>query len=399
LALEFLTDNAIIYVLIAWVVILVVAKSLKLEKHGFELKAYSLTYKNTQVQSVLSKILTRTRRGIRVFADVSVVAGFLMMGFAFWFLLNNLSNFFVEPTEFAELTVLIPGVTLTSGPAIAYFLLSIPIVLIIHEGAHGIVASLEKIKIKTGGFAVFIALFAGFVEPDEEEFDKAKKISKLRVIGAGATSNVIFAFALGALLLTNPIFALVLPEPLVEWFYDAPDGVLVISIIPDGGAEKAGLQSGDLITAINGVVIITPLDFQKIDLKPGETVTVTVQRNGQQLQLPVEIMPSPDDPNRGLVGIMRDNALSYKPVYNFIEWDPQVSMFLLWLWMISFFIGIINMLPLPILDGGKFIYTIIENKASEQKINGIMWAIYAFTFVLFGLNIALSYVKSGWFTI
>jgi len=399
LALEFLTDNAIIYVLIAWVVILIAAKSLKLEKHGFELKAYSITYKNTQVQSVLSKILTRTRRGIRVFADVSVVAGFLMMGFAFWFLLNNLSNFFVEPTEFAELTVLIPGVTLTSGPAIAYFLISIPIVLIIHEGAHGIVASLEKIKIKTGGFAVFIALFAGFVEPDEEEFDKAKKISKLRVIGAGATSNVIFAFALGALLLTNPIFALVLPEPLVEWFYDAPDGVLVISIIPDGGAEKAGLQSGDLITAINGVVIITPLDFQKIDLKPGETVTVTVQRNGQQLQLPVEIMPSPDDPNRGLVGIMRDNALSYKPVYNFIEWDPQVSMFLLWLWMISFFIGIINMLPLPILDGGKFIYTIIEKKASEQKINGIMWAIYAFTFVLFGLNIALSYVKSGWFTI
>ena len=399
MALDFLTDNAIIYVLIAWVVILIAAKSLKLEKHGFELKAYSLTYKNTQVQSVLSKILTRTRRGIRVFADVSVVAGFLMMGFAFWFLLNNLSNFFVEPTEFAELTVLIPGVTLTSGPAIAYFLLSIPIVLIIHEGAHGIVASLEKIKIKTGGFAVFIALFAGFVEPDEEEFDKAKKISKLRVIGAGATSNVIFAFALGALLLTNPIFALILPEPLVDWFYDAPDGVLIISIIPDSGAEKAGLQSGDLITAINGVVIITPLDFQKIDLKPGETVTVTVQRNGQQLQLPVEIMPSPDDPNRGLVGIMRDNALSYKPVYNFIEWDPQVSMFLLWLWMISFFIGIINMLPLPILDGGKFIYTIIENKASEQKINGIMWAIYAFTFVLFGLNIALSYVKSGWFTI
>jgi len=399
LALEFLTDNAIIYVLIAWVVILIAAKSLKLEKHGFELKAYSLTYKNTQVQSVLSKILTRTRRGIRVFADVSVVAGFLMMGFAFWFLLNNLSNFFVEPTEFAELTVLIPGVTLTSAPAIAFFLLCIPIVLVIHEGAHGIVASLEKIKIKTGGFVVFIALFAGFVEPDEEEFDKAKKISKLRVIGAGATANVIFAFALGALLLTNPIFALVLPEPLVEWFYDAPDGVLVISIIPDSGAEKAGLQSGDLITAINGVIIITPLDFQKIDLKPGETVTVTVQRNGQQLQLPVEIMPSPDDPNRGLVGIMRDNALSYKPVYNFIEWDPQVSMFLLWLWMISFFIGIINMLPLPILDGGKFIYTIIEKKASEKKINGIMWAIYAFTFVLFGLNIALSYVKSGWFTI
>jgi len=398
LALDFLTDNAIIYVLIAWVVILIIAKSLKLEKHGFEIKAYSLTYKNTQVQSALSKMLTRTKRGIRVFADVSVIAGFLMMGFAFWFLLSNISNFFVEPTEFAELTVLIPGVTLTSASAILYFLLSIPIVLVIHEGAHGIVATLEKIKIKTGGFAIFIALFAGFVEPDEKEFDDARKISKLRVIGAGATSNVIFAFALGAILLTNPLFALILPEPFLEWFYDAPDGVGIISIIEGSGAEKAGLQKNDVITGIDDIAIITPVDFQKADLKPGDIVTVTVQRDGQLLQLPVEIMPSPDDPDKGLVGIMRDSAF-YKPVYNFIEWDPQVSMFLLWLWMISFFIGIINMLPLPILDGGKFIYTIIEKKASERKINAIMFSIYGVTFAIFGLNIALSYMKSGWFTI
>ena len=398
MAIEQLTDNAIIYVLIAWVVILAIAKALKLEKHGFTIKAYSLTYKNTQVQSVLTKMLTRTKRGIRVFADVSVVAGFLMMGFAFWFLLSNISNFFVEPTEFAELTILIPGVTLTSAPAILYFLLSIPIVLVIHEGAHGIVATLEKIKIKTGGFAIFIALFAGFVEPDEKEFDDARKISKLRVIGAGATSNVIFAFALGAILLTNPLFALILPEPFLEWFYDAPDGVGIISIIEGSGAEKAGLQKNDVITGIDDIAIITPVDFQKADLKPGDIVTVTVQRDGQLLQLPVEIMPSPDDPDKGLVGIMRDSAF-YKPVYNFIEWDPQVSMFLLWLWMISFFIGIINMLPLPILDGGKFIYTIIEKKASERKVNAIMFSIYGITFVIFGLNIALSYMKSGWFTI
>ena len=398
MAFEQLTDNAIIYVLIAWVVILAIAKALKLEKHGFTIKAYSLTYKNTQVQSMLSKMLTRTKRGIRVFADVSVIAGFLMMGFAFWFLLSNISNFFVEPTEFAELTVLIPGVTLTSASAILYFLLSIPIVLVIHEGAHGIVATLEKIKIKTGGFAIFIALFAGFVEPDEKEFDDARKISKLRVIGAGATSNVIFAFALGAILLTNPLFALILPEPFLEWFYDAPDGVGIISIIEGSGAEKAGLQKNDVITGIDDIAIITPVDFQKADLKPGDIVTVTVQRDGQLLQLPVEIMPSPDDPDKGLVGIMRDSAF-YKPVYNFIEWDPQVSMFLLWLWMISFFIGIINMLPLPILDGGKFIYTIIEKKASERKVNAIMFSIYGITFVIFGLNIALSYMKSGWFTI
>jgi len=97
---------------------------------------------------------------------------------------------------------------------------------------------------------------------------------------------------------------------------------------------------------------------------------------------------------------MRDNSFAYKPIYNFIEWNnPSVSMFLLWLWMISFFIGIINMLPLPILDGGKFIHSIIDKKISDKAVNSLMWGIYAFTFVLFGLNIALSYIKSGWITI
>jgi len=395
-----LTDNAIIYVLIAWVVIFVTAKALKLERFGFTIKPYSLTYKNYKVQSALTKMLTRTKRGIRVFADVSVVAGFLMMGFAFWFLLANISNYFVEPTEFAELTVLIPGVTLTSASAILYFLLSIPIVLVVHEGAHGIVATLEKIKIKNGGFAIFIALFAGFVEPDEEDFDKAKKISRLRVIGAGATSNVIFAFALGAILLTNPMFAIILPEPFLGWFYESPEGVLVLSVIEGGGAEQAGIKENDIISKINDVRIVSPIDFQKVNLIPGEVVNVTVLRDGQEIVFPVTIMPAPEDPERGLVGIMRDNNLSFKPIYNYIEWNnPQFSMFLLWLWMISFFIGIINMLPLPILDGGKFIHTIIDKKISEKSVNGAMLAIYAFTFIIFGLNIALSYMKSGWFTI
>ena len=136
--LDFLSENAIIYVLIAWVMIFVAAKALKLEKFGFTIKPYSLTYKNYKVQSALTKMLGRTRRGIRVFADVSVVAGFLMMGFAFWFLLNNISNYFQEPAEFAELTVLIPGVTLTSASAIFYFLLSIPIVLDARFGTNNI---------------------------------------------------------------------------------------------------------------------------------------------------------------------------------------------------------------------------------------------------------------------
>ena len=410
MALDLLTDNAIIYVLIAWVVILGIAKALKLEKHGFKITPYSLTYKNTQVQTVLSKMLTRTKRGIRVFADVSVIAGFLMMGYAFWFLFVNMANYFTEPTEFLAMMPIVPGVTVTSWEHIFAFLLAIPIVLVVHEGAHGIVATLEKIKIKTGGFAVFIALFAGFVEPDEEEFDNAKKVSKLRVIGAGATANVIFAFVLGAILITNPMFAMIFTsvpggEPLLGLFYESPEGVMVMSVIEGGGAEQAGIHANDIITNVDSVRIISFIDLQKVDLKPGQTVDVTILRDGQEITFPVSIMASPDDPEQGLIGIMRDGGNDFKPIYNYIEWDLSnqivgyVSLFLVWLWVISFFIGILNMLPLPILDGGKFIHSIIYKKISEKSVNSIMIAIYAVTFILFVGNIALTYVKEGWFTI
>lgn len=400
MAFGFLQQNSIIYVLIAWCIVFAIAKVSKLDKRGFEVKPYSITYKNQNVQLLLTRLLGRTERATRIFSNASVVLGFIMMGAGFWYLISNLSNFFVKPEAFAEMTVLIPGVTIQSSANIAYFLLAVPIVLVMHEGAHGIVATLEKIKIKTGGFAVFIALFAGFVEPDEEEFAKAKKISRLRVIGAGATSNIIFSFVIAGLLLFNPSFALIMPDGIRNVLYSEPLGVPIISVEPGSGAEKAGLQKDDIITGINGVHITLPQDFAKVQLKPGDTATVTLTRSGQTLQIPVIVTPSKDDPQKGMLGIMRAALPSYQPVVPYyIHWSPEVFMFLLWLWMLSFFIGIFNMLPLPILDGGKFVHSIIEKRMSEKALKGTMLSLYTFTFILFALNIALSALKSGFITI
>lgn len=400
LAFDFSANNPIFYVLIVWGLIFLIAKVSKLDKRGFEITPYSLTYKNRNVQVALTNVLSRTRKATKIFSDVSVVAGFIMMGFAFWFLISNIFNFFVKPDSFSEVTVLIPGVTIQSTSALIPFLLSIPIVLVIHEGAHGIVATLEKIKIKTGGFAVFIALFAGFVEPDEEEFANAKKISKLRVIGAGATSNVIFSFIVAGLLIFNPSFALLTPEPIRGVFYNEPLGVPIISVTEGTGAAAAGLLKDDMITAINDLPVLQPQDFAKIKLVPGETAMVSIIRNGENMQIPVVTKASPDDPQKGLLGITRAAFPSYQPVIPYyIHWSPEVFTFLLWLWMLSFFIGIFNMLPLPILDGGKFIHSIIEKKGSDRMVRGIMWSLYGFTFILFALNIGFSVAKSGFITI
>ena len=160
------------------------------------------------------------------------------------------------------------------------------------------------------------------------------------------------------------------------------------------------MQKDDIITGINGIHISLPQDFAKVTLKPGDTATVTLIRSGQNLQIPVVVSPSKDDPSKGMLGIMRAALPSYQPVVPYyIHWSPEIFMFLLWLWMLSFFIGIFNMLPLPILDGGKFVQSIIEKKMSEKALKTTMLSLYVFTFILFGLNIALSALKSGFITI
>jgi len=60
------------------------------------------------------------------------------------------------------------------------------------------------------------------------------------------------------------------------------EGVKVSSMVPGGGARAAGIQGGDVITAINGVAVTnqTELRTQLNKYKPGETIDVTYTREG-----------------------------------------------------------------------------------------------------------------------
>ena len=50
------------------------------------------------------------------------------------------------------------------------------------------------------------------------------------------------------------------------------------------------MKENDIITNIDGVRIISPLDFQKVDLTPGETVDVVILRDGQEILFPITII-------------------------------------------------------------------------------------------------------------
>src|SRR2546428_8063279 len=88
------------------------------------------------------------------------------------------------------LIIPVPGVTI-SWEIFPYILISIAVLLIPHEAAHGIASVLDKVPIKSSG--VFLAIFlpGGFVEIDEEDLSKRKARTKLRVFAGGSFTNVV----------------------------------------------------------------------------------------------------------------------------------------------------------------------------------------------------------------
>jgi serine protease Do len=75
--------------------------------------------------------------------------------------------------------------------------------------------------------------------------------------------------------------------------FNLPDssGALVASVTPDGPAEKAGLESGDVIVRFNGNPIDEMRELPRVvaDTDVGQTVEVVILRNGQEMTFDVEL--------------------------------------------------------------------------------------------------------------
>lgn len=115
------------------------------------------------------------------------------------------------------------------------------------------------------------------------------------------TSGVITAFAISELkeeieLLSNGISAAYLGingtevSDAVADSQDMPKGVYVSSVMPDSPAMQAGIQSGDIITAIGDTKIYTlkGLKEELMDYRPGRQITIKGQRRGSEEYVDVQ---------------------------------------------------------------------------------------------------------------
>jgi len=182
----------------------------------------------------------------------------------------------------------------------------------------------------------------------------------------------------------------------------------------DSPAEKSGLQVGDKLIALNGELLAKGwLDFsKKIKLYPNATVDITIERAGNE-QI-IKVTPKGIEQNGHFIGFLgvspkADNwpeeyrieishglfsaigesvkrtwnliTLSFDMIGKLITGDVSVKnlsgpiaiaqgagdsagygfvYFLGFLALISINLGIINLLPLPVLDGGHLLYYLIE---------------------------------------
>ncbi len=289
-----------------------------------------------------------------------------------------------------------PGVALvlpfTNVPGIGYlsfsqWIISIFILAVVHEFAHGIVAKANGLKIKSSGFA-FLALLApiipaAFVEPDEKKLVKSSNVKQYSVFAAGPIVNIILALLI---LLALPYVANPARLAPFEGKITEPIGFSLDLTNETLPAALAGIKDGMIINFFNDQRITTANPFLEkmyYCVGPGETITLSAEdKTYTMTTVPID--------GRGMIGVTNfKNERRVKSQYKFIKpvfyWFKDLFK---WLFLLNFFIGLFNLLPLGIVDGGRILNTFLQSNVKDKEKARKIWSFISLFFLLlllFGL--------------
>ncbi len=265
-----------------------------------------------------------------------------------------------------------------------YWIISLFIIVVVHEGMHGVMARVYNLPVKNSGLmilGVLIPIIPGaFVEPEEKKLMAAPKKQQLAVFAAGPAANIVMGLLLMAI-----SFSII--NPFTDTFY-SKDGVVITEFM-DGTppAQEAGMIVGEKITSINGQVIKETNDFSNAfkEAIPGDTMTVVTSRAVHDVTLGT-------NPNnqKAWFGVWIEQPLRAPTWATYVVlWFKDL---IFWMYLLSLGIGLFNLLPLGPVDGGRMFLTALQHITHETRANTIWKSV---SFVLLGVlvtNIVMAFV-------
>jgi regulator of sigma E protease len=189
------------------------------------------------------------------------------------------------------------------------------------------------------------------------------------------------------------------------------------NLTPDGAAREAGLQQGDIVQAIDGAEISTWSDVvEVIRQNPNKELMFSIVRNNKSMEIPVTPKEvKSENQSIGIIGVYSPveksplRALTYGfeqtylwtkeifiqlgklvtgqfsidmlsgPVGIYVSTDTVAKSgiynLMRWAAILSINLGIMNLLPLPALDGGRLIFFGVEalrGKPIDRQKEGIV---------------------------
>jgi len=301
--------------------------------------------------------------------------------------------------------------------------LALVFAMIIHEGAHGIVARSLGLPVKSSGLIFFLIVPIGaFVDVDEDAIKRARARDSVRVLAAGAGVNFVFG-----------ILFLLLLFSMVSTMTPAVKGIAVTSVIEPSPAATQGIKPGDFITKVDGIPYNSTTEISQASwYVPDKVVNMTIESPSGTSNITLTIGHNPDNSSAAFIGIQAagysdlqsvvstytgalltrpilylciptfstcqghvpfSSSLSpfYKSPYG-IYLVPLATLFY-WFFLLNVNLAIFNALPIFPLDGGQAFREMLKGvsrgRLSEKWLNNVTVTVTLLVLVLI-LSLPLS---------
>ena len=335
----------------------------------------------------MDKYSQKFREWVILFGYIGMGTGFVGLVVISYVLVSNLYSLITKPEAVSGVSLVLPGVHVPGLGVLPfwYWILAIFAIAVVHEFSHGIVARAHNIPVKNTGLVFFGPILGAFVEPDEKKLRKEQDIVQYSVLAAGSFSNIVLAVV--ALLFLNFAF-MPLQETMVT-----PSGFSFDSYVNENlPAAEAGIEPGTIITGINNQKVSNFQEFsdELAFFRPGESIVV----NTAEKDYTITLAKNPDNEKKPFLGVLniqnefdvKENyqAGAGKVLYTVLYW---LTGFLRWLFLLSIGIGLFNLLPLPIVDGGRMAQVFLHKLKGPEKGEKLYHKVSLFFLLVLLLNL------------